>query len=265
MIAPFTLRRTKDNVLNELPAKIEDLRTCRLSEEQVKLYREAISSRGKELRQTLNNKKGKIPYMHIFALLNLLKQVCNHPALALGSPEKYKDFASGKWELFTEILRESLDSGQKVVVYSQYLGIIRMIELYLAEQDIKHVTLTGSSRRRGEIINRFNQDMDCRVYVGSLKAGGIGIDLAAASVVIHYDRWWNAAKEDQATDRVHRIGQMSVVQVFKFVTSGTLEEKIAAIIEKKRNLLKNIVKEDDPNLLKTFSRDDLLKLLEDPV
>ena len=158
-----------------------------------------------------------------------------------------------------------MDSGQKVVVYSQYLGIIRMIELYLAEQDIKHVTLTGSSRRRGEIINRFNQDTDCRVYVGSLKAGGIGIDLVAASVVIHYDRWWNAAKEDQATDRVHRIGQMSVVQVFKFVTSGTLEEKIAAIIEKKRNLLKNIVKEDDPNLLKTFSRDDLLKLLEDPV
>ena len=97
------------------------------------------------------------------------------------------------------------------------------------------------------------------------QSGGTGIDLIAASVVIHYNRWWNAAREDQATDRVHRIGQRSVVQVFKFVPSGTLEEKIAAIIDKKRNFLKNIVKEDDPNLLKTFSRDDLLQLLTEPV
>ncbi len=95
---------------------------------------------------------------------------------------------SGKWELFKEIFRESLDSGQKVVVFSQFLGIIQMIELYMAEQNIDYVILTGSSRRRGEIIDRFNQDPDCRVYVGSLKAGGTGIDLIAASVVIHYNR-----------------------------------------------------------------------------
>ena len=106
--------------------------------------------------------------------------------------------------------------------------------------------LTGQSRNRSEIINRFNDDPDCRVFVGSLKAGGTGIDLVAASVVIHYDRWWNAAREDQATDRVHRIGQRRGVQVFKLVTQGTLEEKISAIIERKRNLMDSVVREDDP-------------------
>jgi SNF2 family DNA or RNA helicase len=100
--------------------------------------------------------------------------------------------------------------------------------------------------------------------VGSLKAGGTGIDLVAASVVIHYDRWWNAAREDQATDRVHRIGQKRGVQVFKLVTEGTLEEKISAIIEKKRNLMDSVVKENDPAILKTFSRDELIDLLSIP-
>jgi SNF2 family DNA or RNA helicase len=102
------------------------------------------------------------------------------------------------------------------------------------------------------------------VFVGSLKAGGTGIDLVAASVVIHYDRWWNAAREDQATDRVHRIGQKRGVQVFKLVTEGTLEERIAAIIEKKRNLMDSVVKEDDPGLLKTFSREELIGMLSMP-
>jgi len=100
--------------------------------------------------------------------------------------------------------------------------------------------------------------------VGSLKAGGIGIDLVAASMIIHYDRWWNAAKEDQATDRVHRIGQKKGVHVFKLVTQGTLEEKISAIIEKKRNLMDSIILEDDPNLLKTFSRHELIEMLASP-
>jgi SNF2 family DNA or RNA helicase len=100
--------------------------------------------------------------------------------------------------------------------------------------------------------------------VGSLKAGRAGIDLVAASVVIHYDRWWNAAREDQATDRVHRIGQRRGIQVFKLVTEGTLEEKISALIEKKRRLLEQIVREDDPGLLKSFSREELASRLADP-
>ncbi len=128
-------------------------------------------------------------------------------------------------------------------------------------QGIGFVSLTGKSRNRGDIVSRFNENPECRVYLGSLKAGGTGIDLVAALVVIHYDRWWNAAKEDQATDRVHRIGQRRGVQVFKLVTEGTLEEKIAAIIEKKRRLMESVVKENDPAFLKTFTREELIQLL----
>ena len=216
---------------------------------------------GEGLIDTLEKGEEPIPYIHIFALLNLLKQICNHPALVDGRVDDFEKYQSGKWDLFKELIDESLESGQKVVVYSQFLGMIRIITQYLQEAGVEFVTLTGSSRNRGEIISRFNNDPNCRVYVGSLKAGGTGIDLVAASVVLHYDRWWNAAKEDQATDRVHRIGQRRGVQVFKLVTEGTLEEKISAIIERKRNLMDSIVKEDDPGLLKTFSREELIEML----
>ena len=264
LISPFTLRRLKTTVLNELPPKIEDIRTCRLSEDQVKLYRDAVANRGHELVRLLKKRNVTVPYIHIFALLTLLKQICNHPATVETNSENYDQFQSGKWELFKELLAESLDSGQKVVVYSQYLNMIRIMEKHLAQNEVDFATLTGASRNRGKIIDRFNNDPACRVFVGSLKAGGIGIDLVAASVVIHYDRWWNAARENQATDRVHRIGQKRGVQVFKLVTEGTLEEKISAIIEKKKNLMNGVVKEDDPGLLKTFSRRQLIELLAIP-
>jgi superfamily II DNA or RNA helicase len=260
-IAPFTLRRLKQTVLDELPPKIEDTRTCTLSDDQVKLYRDAVDSRGRDLVAVLKRKDRPVPYLHIFAVLNILKQICDHPALVAGKPEKYRDYCSGKWDLFTELLEESLGSGQKVVVYSQYLGMLDIIAHHLSRQDVGFVTLSGKSRKRGEIISKFCDDPSCRVFVGSLKAGGVGIDLVSASVVIHYDRWWNAAREDQATDRVHRIGQRRGVQVFKLVTSGTLEEKIADIIEHKRRLLTSTVPEDDPGVLKSFSRDDLVRLL----
>ena len=264
LISPFTLRRLKKTVLDELPEKIEDIRTCRLSEDQVKLYRDAIASRGEGLIENLKRDEEPVPYMHVFALLNMLKQICNHPAQVNGQADDYEQYRSGKWELFEEIVSECLDSDQKIVIYSQYLEMIRIIEIFLQGLGVGYVTLTGASRKRGEIITRFNSDPDCRIYVGSLKAGGIGIDLVAASVVIHYDRWWNAAKEDQATDRVHRIGQKRGVHVFKLVTQGTLEEKISAIIEKKRNVMDSIVLEDDPNLLKTFSRHELIEMLASP-
>jgi SNF2 family DNA or RNA helicase len=261
MISPFVLRRLKKTVLAELPEKIEDLRFCELSEDQVRLYREAIASRGQGLVKTLKEKKTPVPYIHIFALLTLLKQICDHPALVEKMPEDYDRVQSGKWELFRELLEEGLDSGQKIVVYSQFLGMIGMMERFLKGTGVGFVALTGSSRKRGELIDRFNEDPQCRVFLGSLKAGGTGIDLVAASMVIHYDRWWNAAREDQATDRVHRIGQQRGVQVFKLVTTGTLEEKISAIIKKKKNLMEAIIREDDPHLLKTFTREELIDLL----
>jgi SNF2 family DNA or RNA helicase len=260
-IAPFVLRRLKADVLDELPEKIEDLRTCTLSDEQRQLYRAAIETKGSSLREQLLRSNAPVPYLHVFALLNLLKRICDHPALALGCPEDYAARSSGKWELFVEILGEALDGGHKVVVFSQYLGMLDIMSLHLREQAVGFTVLTGATADRGRVVERFNQASDCRVFLGSLKAGGTGIDLVGGSVVIHYDRWWNAAREDQATDRVHRIGQRRAVQVFKLVTEGTLEERIAQIIASKRRLLADVVAVDDPHLAKVFSREELLDLL----
>ncbi len=264
-ISPFVLRRMKTSVLQELPPKIEDVRYCELTDDQVKLYRDAIETQGAKLKRELGLNSKPVPYIHIFALLNLLKQICDHPALAIKDDPHARKLKSGKWESFKELLGECLDSGRKIVVYSQFLEMIDIIGKHLDDLGVGYVTLTGKSRKREEILERFAEDDDCRVFVGSLKAGGVGIDLVAASVVIHYDRWWNAAKEDQATDRVHRFGQQRGVQVFKFVTEGTLEEKISAIIDKKRHLLEDVVGEDDPDRMKTFSREELLDLMSAPM
>lgn len=262
LLSPFVLRRLKSSVLDELPEKIEDLRTCPLSDDQVKLYREAIAGRGAELAREIEAAGDRpIPYIHIFALLNLLKQICGHPALALGCLDRADEHASGKWDLFREILGEALESGHKVVVFSQFLGMIELMQRHLRELSIGHSVLTGSTADRGGAVDRFNRDPDCRVFLGSLKAGGTGIDLVGGSVVIHYDRWWNAAREDQATDRVHRLGQRRAVHVLKLIAEGTLEEKISALIERKRRLMGTVVHEDDPRLAKIFTRDELLEML----
>ena len=263
VISPFVLRRLKSTVLDELPEKIEDVRTCALSEDQVKLYRDATNGKGAELaRQIEAAADGPLPFIHVFALLSLLKQICDHPALALGDLDRADELASGKWDLYREILGEALESGQKVVVFTQFLGMIKLMERHLVGLGVGHATLTGASTKRGEIVDRFNNDPGCRVFLGSLKAGGTGIDLLGGSVVIHYDRWWNAAREDQATDRVYRLGQKRAVQVFKLVTEGTLEEKIAAIIERKRRMMASVVQEDDPTLAKIFSREEILEMLQ---
>ena len=264
LVQPFILRRVKSAVARELPEKIEDTLGCRLSEDQVKLYRDALDGRRAALIEALRNPQATVPYIHIFALLNLLKQICNHPAMLKEAENEERRWTSGKWDLFCELLDHCLTAGQKVVVYSQYLKMIGLIQDHLAAGRIPAAVLTGASRDRGRIVARFQEDPECRVFVGSLKAGGVGIDLTAASVVIHYDRWWNAAREDQATDRVHRIGQRRGVQVFKLVTEGTLEEKIDAIIAKKKRLMESVVRPDDPQLLKVFSRQELIDLLEIP-
>jgi SNF2 family DNA or RNA helicase len=262
IISPFTLRRLKKDVLTELPEKIDDTHTCALSEMQVKLYREALAVKGASLLTQLESDSQPVPYVHIFALLNLLKRICDHPALALNRIDDFQSYESGKWDLFQELLFETLDSGQKAVVFTQYLGMIAMMERLLKSLGIQYVSLTGSSQNRGEIVRQFNEDPDCRVFLGSLKAGGTGIDLVGGSTVLHYDRWWNAAREDQATDRVHRIGQKQTVHVFKLVTEGTLEEKISAIIERKRKLMDSVVQADNPQLSKIFTRDELIELLK---
>ena len=262
LVRPFILRRLKKAVITDLPPKIEDIRTCRLEPEQRMMYDEAIRTKGASLLNALHTANEDIPYIHIFALLGYLKQICNHPVLLQEKEAVETDYTSGKWELFKEILFECIESEEKVVVYTQYLGMMDLMERHLEKEGIAHVSLRGSSRNRGAIVEKFQNDPNCKVFVGSVRAAGVGIDLTAADVVIHYDRWWNAATEDQATDRVHRIGQTKTVQVIKLVTRGTLEDRIDRIISVKRQLSEDVLPEDKPDALKHFTREELTELLQ---
>ncbi len=260
MIEPFILRRKKEDVLKELPAKIEQTSHCELTPEQSNLYNLTINQSRQQILDDLKNSSKPIPYMHIFSLLTKLKQICNHPKTI--DPIKYEKSSSGKWELFIELLQESRESGQKVVIFSQYLKMIDLIEDYLKQNQIGYASIRGSTKDRKAPLKRFKEDPKCEIFVGSLKAVGLGVDLTAASVVIHYDRWWNAARENQATDRVHRMGQQKGVQVFKMVTLNTLEEKIDQIIRSKGELMEEVVGSSESDHVKSFSREDLIEILQ---
>lgn len=262
LIKPFVLRRKKEDVLLDLPEKIEEISHCELLPDQKKLYVDVLTASRDRLIQELQNNENPIPYIHIFALLSHLKQICNHPAAYLKRPADYKQYQSGKWELFTELLEEARESRQKVVVFSHYLSMLDIIEDYLKEHGIGFATIRGATANRGEQLQRFHNDPQCEVFVASLQAAGLGIDLTAASVVIHYDRWWNAARENQATDRVHRIGQTRGVQVFKLMTKGTLEEHIDFLISKKGRLMEEVISVDDHQTLKKFDRQEIIGLLQ---
>lgn len=262
-IKPFILRRKKNDVLIDLPEKVEEISRCDLSPEQLTLYNDALMRSKRQILDQLQDSQVPIPYVHIFALLSSLKQICNHPASFLKVPEDYKKHTSGKWDLFVELLSEARESQQKVVVFSQYLTMLDIFEEYFNEIGVEYASIRGSTVRRGEEVERFNTNPKCEVFLGSLRAAGLGIDLTGGSVVIHYDRWWNAAREDQATDRVHRIGQTRGVQVFKLVTSGSFEERIDALITKKSLLMEEIVLSDDHRFIKAFNRNELIQLLQE--
>ena len=261
LVQPFMLRRKKDDVLLDLPEKIEEISHTDLHPTQRKLYHDVLEQAHETVIRDLKDEGKLIPYIHIFALLSSLKKIANHPALFLKKTDEYKKYHSGKWELFLELLQEALGSEQKVVVFSHFLGMLDIIEAHLKEKGIGYASIRGATIHRREEIERFRTDPQCQVFVASLQAGGLGIDLTSASVVIHYDRWWNAARENQATDRVHRIGQTRGVQVFKLVTLHTVEERIHEMIERKKRRMEEIVGQDDAQVIKTLSRDELIELL----
>lgn len=258
LIHPFKMRRNKQDVLKDLPEKFEDVRHCYLNQNQMKLYNETLLLKGAGVIDELQNDKSPVPYIHIFSLISLLKQICDDPGLIDPS---YEHMGSGKLDLFDELLGEALESNQKVVVFSQYAKMVHRLSARLSQKKIKHVVLTGQSVKRGQIIKEFQENPDVQVFLGSLLAGGTGIDLTAGNVVIHFDRWWNAAKEDQATGRIHRIGQIRNVQVYKLVTKGTLEERIDEIIARKKLLFEQFVEQDE-QVFRHLSREDLLSLLK---
>jgi len=262
LIKPFILRRKKSEVLTDLPEKIEEISYCDLSAEQKELYHSVALQMRSTVYEDLRDATKPVSYVHVFSALSTLKQICDHPSLHLGDIKSYTSHSSGKWDLFVELLNEAHDSGQKVVVFSQYLDMLAIIESYLKKRGIGFASIKGSTRDRPQQLRQFRENPDCEVFVASLLAAGVGIDLTVASVVIHYDRWWNPAKENQATDRVHRIGQNRGVQVFKLVTKNTIEEHIHAIIEKKKNLLEELIGQDEADQITYLNREELLTVFE---
>lgn len=261
LVHPFILRRTRGQVLQELPDVIEDDQLCELSQDQLMLYEEVVSG---DFMQDSAGEEGRPArsYVHILAMITKLKQICCHPCLAYGctDPNLYQ---SGKWDLFVELASELLDGGMKFVVFSQYIGMLDLFGKHFQENGVNYCTLKGqmSVDKRQKMIDEFNNNPDCRVFCASLLAGGLGIDLTAANGVIHYDRWWNPAREEQATARVHRMGQKNVVQVFRLITKGTLEEKIHSLIQEKKELADSLIVEDDAGVLKLLDSSQLADLL----
>ncbi len=258
-LSVLTLRRLKSQVLSDLPDKVEDIRYCTMTDEQGEVYRRVHGGQAGALLDQLRDPGAEVPYIHVFALLTKLKLICDHPTLV--DEGRSCGDESGKLEVFDELLDEALAGDHQVVVFSQYVKMVDHLARHLERRHIRHLTLTGQTRDRGKVTRRFNSEQHERVLLASLLAGGVGIDLTAASVVIHYDRWWNPAKEDQATDRVHRMGQRRFVQVVKLVTRSTIEERIDELIRAKVRLFEQVVTPTE-DLLHGLSREELARLLD---
>ncbi len=243
LVAPFVLRRSKSDpaVIADLPSKIERTVVCPLTAEQAALYQAAVD-------HTLSMLAGAGRIQRrgrILALLTELKQICNHPAHYLDEPSPRLPGRAGKLAAAQEIVAEATNAGDRLLVFTQFVAMGRLLTAQLSRDlDVDVPFLHGgvAAGGRDRMVERFQSDPDASpVLVVSLRAGGTGLNLTAATHVIHYDRWWNPAVEDQATDRAHRIGQTRTVEVHKLVTAGTLEERIAELLERKRALADAVV------------------------
>ncbi len=262
LVAPFILRRTRKQVLTELPECSEDIRVCELSDDQLGAYREVADEAQSMVGDYLDD-DSQTSYTTILAAITRLKQICNH-LCQLSKSRDYSLHKSGKWDELTRLLTQCMESNLKVVIFSQFTAMLDIIEQWLTDKKIGFISIRGNvaAKERNKRIKQFNTNKKCKICCASLLAGGTGIDLTGAQVVIHYDRWWNPAKEEQATARVHRMGQKHPVQVYKLITAGTLEEKIHTLIERKRKLAQDLVVEDDASVLKTLRKDELRKLFQ---
>ncbi len=237
-VAPFMLRRKKDEVEKELPPKTEMIRSIPLGKSQAALYETIRLSMEARVRETIASKGLARSHITILDALLKLRQTCCDPGLLkLQQAKNVKE--SAKLEMLMEMLPELLEEGRRVLIFSQFVSMLRIIEEKLNEQEIGYLKLTGETRKRDEVIQRFD-DKEADVFLISLKAGGVGLNLTSADTVILYDPWWNPAVEAQAMDRTHRIGQDKPVFVYKLLTEGTVEEKILALQEHKKALADGI-------------------------
>jgi len=242
-IHPFILRRTKLEVAKDLPEKLEFDQIIDMTTEQRAIYLQVL----REVRATVLGEVERVgvakSQLHILAGLTKLRQAACDPRL-LGLPKDLKHDDSGKLAALRELVDEVAEGGHKVLIFSQFVSMLKLIASALDEDRIKYEYLDGSTTDRADRIDRFQSDPTIPVFLISLKAGGSGLNLTAADTVIHFDPWWNPAVEDQATDRAHRIGQKKVVSVYRLVAAGTIEEKILQLKQKKKDLVASVLSED---------------------
>jgi len=258
-IKPFILRRTKDKIATELPQKTEIVQTLRIEGKQAQLYESVRLAMDVRLKDIIAKKGLQRSQIEILDALLKLRQVCNHPQLL--SMESAKNIhQSAKLEFLMETLPELIDEGRKVLIFSQFTSMLSLIENELDNEGIDFVKLTGASRNRQQLVEKF-QTGDVPVFLISLKAGGVGLNLTAADTVIHFDPWWNPAVENQATDRAHRIGQDKPVFVYKLIVENSIEEKIQQIQKTKAELANSLLSEEVSEGKLTLTNDVLSALM----
>ncbi|MBR3255590.1 MAG: DEAD/DEAH box helicase [Clostridia bacterium] len=258
LIEPFVLRRTKKEVLTELPDKEVTVLESEMQEEQQQIYLSYLSNVKEDVANLLGQDSGR-NQMRVLAALTRLRQICCHPSLFI------KDYSgeSSKLEQCMEIIEEAINGGHKILLFSSYTSMLGIIEEQLKQKNIKYFKLTGATKvdERINLVDEFNSNDEIKVFLISLKAGGTGLNLTGADMVIHYDPWWNLSTENQATDRAYRIGQKNNVQVYKLITKNSIEEKIYELQRKKETLIDNVL-DTKTTFINKLSKEDLLSLFE---
>ncbi len=252
MIAPFLLRRTKDQVARELPAKSEQIFYSPMEGAQKRLYQQMRDHYRAEIMNLLSDQGMDKSRFKVLQGLTKLRQIACHPALI----EEGQKIESGKFEAFMELLREIVAEGHKVLVFSQFVRMLKIMAAQLKQEGFLFEMLTGQTRHREACVERFQTEASVKVFLISLKAGGLGLNLTAADYVILYDPWWNPAAERQAIDRAHRIGQDRSVFVYKMITHETVEEKILEL-QKRKDMLVSQILTADTGLFKHLTAEDI--------
>lgn len=257
LVSPFILRRLKKDVLKDLPDKLEETTFAKMEKGQQQLYTAYVAKVKEEIDGQEEGEFDKNK-LKILAELTRLRQLCCDPRLV------YEDYQgeSAKLETCMELIENARDGGHKVLLFSQFTSMLAIISERLKSADISYYEITGATpkAKRLQLVDAFNAN-DVTVFLISLKAGGTGLNLTGADVVIHYDPWWNVAAQNQATDRAHRIGQTNVVTVFQLIAKGTIEEKIVKMQENKKKLADDIISGEE-NQLSTMTRDDFIHLFD---
>ncbi len=261
-IKPFILRRTKDKVAEELPSKTTIVQTLRIEGKQAELYESVRLSMDSRLKKIITDKGINRSQIEILDALLKLRQVCNHPKLlSIESAKSVNE--SAKLDYLMDTLPEQISEGRRILIFSQFTSMLSLISEALEQENIEYLKLTGSTRNRQPLIDKF-QNEEVAIFLISLRAGGVGLNLTAADTVIHVDPWWNPAVENQATDRAHRIGQKKPVFVYKLIIKNSIEEKIHEIQKHKAELAKALLSEE-VSQSKLSLTDDVLEALMSPL